>query len=264
MKKSYREPQIEEADVRALARMISEATALDVSVVEKRRHLMNSICRYLKADAWAWGHAAEMTPGKLPVYVAMLSGGFSEEQWASFLTVQTHPQMARISAPVALELAEKKRHLTRSLPSLVPIPEFLKMEVAELWQRSGVYPLFISFYPLPNGIHSGIALYRKCGGPWATEREIRLGHILMSEVPWLHQHDSTDAVMTDVPRLALRQRLVLELLLNGHSRKFIAGHMKISINTVAGYVRDIYRFFNVTSQPQLVRRFFRGDGGDVG
>ncbi len=60
----------------------------------------------------------------------------------------------------------------------------------------------------------------------------------------------------------MRQRLALELLLHGHSRKSIAENMQISINTVSGYIRDIYRFFKVTSQPQLVRRFFQGDGGD--
>ena len=255
--------QLANSDVRAIVRMIGEVATVRGSLTEKRRFLMERVCEYLQADAWAWGHAAKMEPGELPVYIAMLNGGFSERQWADFLKVQTHPEMAAISAPVAQALKVHRRHTTRTLQDLIDIPDFLQLEVARLWQISGFYPLFISFYPLANGILSGVALYRKCGGPWATERETRIFHVLASEISWLHTHESSDEVLAEVPRLALRQRLALELLLNGHSRKSIASHMEISLGTASGYVRDLYRVFHVTSQSQLVRRFFRGDGGDA-
>ncbi len=70
-------------------------------------------------------------------------------------------------------------------------------------------------------------------------------------------------MLASVPRLPVRQRLTLEFLLQGQSRKAMAREMEISINTVSGYVRDIYRLFGVNSQAQLVSRFFRGDGGDA-
>ena len=62
--------------------------------------------------------------------------------------------------------------------------------------------------------------------------------------------------MTNVPELFPKQRIVLNLLLDGLDRKSIASHMGISKNTVAAYAREVYRHFGVHSQPQLIRRFF--------
>jgi DNA-binding CsgD family transcriptional regulator len=255
-------PQIDDDDVRAMVRLIGETCALKGNLTQRRRHLMTGLCRLLRADAWAWAQAAEMNPARLPVYVGITHGGFTEEKFARFLKVQTHPDMIWMTAPVSQEIQDTKRHVTRSLQHIVPIPEFMKAEVSGLWRESGVYPILVSFYPQPDGIISAIGIYRQCGREWATDREVRIAHILMAELAWLHVHESPETVLSGVPRLSVRQRLALELLLHGHSRKSIAENMQISINTVSGYIRDIYRFFQVSSQPQLVRRFFRGDGGD--
>ena len=66
-----------------------------------------------------------------------------------------------------------------------------------------------------------------------------------------------------VPTLSAQMRLVLEMLLQSYSRKFIADHMGISIHTVSGYIKEIYRHFLVHSHAELLRRFFHGDGGDL-
>ena len=65
-----------------------------------------------------------------------------------------------------------------------------------------------------------------------------------------------------MPRLTPRARVVLNMLLDGRSRKGIAGHLGIRENTVAGYQKDIYRHFQVNSHAALMRRFQTGDGGD--
>ena len=259
-----RELHLADTDVRAIVRLISSTCGLEGNLTQRRRHFMAGLCRLLKIDAWAWGQAASMEPGQLPVYVGLLHGGFSEHQFARFLNVQTHADMAWMTAPICRELQETRRHVTQSMQRVVPIPEFLATEVSAQWRESGVYPTIVSFYPQADGIISAVGMYRRCGAAWATEREVRIAHILLSELAWLHVHQSPEAVLADVPRMSARQRLLLELLLQGQSRKFIAGQMGISINTVSAYARDIYRNFNVTSQPQLVRRFFRGDGGDKG
>ena len=254
---------LSEADVRAMVRLLGENCALDGNINDKRRHLMAGLCRLVKSDAWVWGQAAEMNPNRLPVYIGLIYDGFSEDSFARFLTVQTHPDMTWITAPICRDLQETKKHLTRTLERLVSPSRFAACEVNALWRKSGVFPRIVTFYPLPDGIISAMGLYRQCDREPCTEREAKMVHIVTSEVPWLHVHESPEAVLTTVPRLPVRQRLALELLLQGHSRKTIAEDMDISINTVSGYVRDIYRFFGVTSQSQLVRRFFRGDGGDT-
>ena len=246
-----------------MVRLLGENCALDGTISDKRRHLMTGLCRLVNGHAWGWAMAAELDPERQPVYIGFIHGGFSEETFARYLKVQTHPDMIWATASLCRELEEKKTHLTRSAQQVFSFEKFLKAPIGKLWQECGIYPGLISFYPLPDGFFSGIAVYRKCEEERFGERERKIAHIMMAEVPWLQVNQSPETVLANVPRLPVRQRLALELLLQGHSRKTIAEDMDISINTVSGYVRDIYRFFGVTSQSQLVRRFFRGDGGDV-
>ncbi len=56
--------------------------------------------------------------------------------------------------------------------------------------------------------------------------------------------------------LVPRHRTVLNLLGDGWNRKKIVGHLGISLNTVHGYVKDIFKHFGVHSQPELL-------GGDL-
>jgi DNA-binding NarL/FixJ family response regulator len=66
-----------------------------------------------------------------------------------------------------------------------------------------------------------------------------------------------------VPELSPRLWLVHEMLLQSYGRKEIADHLGLSMHTVSGYMKEVYRHFDVQSHAQLVARFFRGDGGDV-
>jgi DNA-binding CsgD family transcriptional regulator len=40
--------------------------------------------------------------------------------------------------------------------------------------------------------------------------------------------------------------------------------MNISVNTAQGYIKEIYRFFAVNSQAELMNRFLQGNGRDLG
>jgi DNA-binding CsgD family transcriptional regulator len=57
--------------------------------------------------------------------------------------------------------------------------------------------------------------------------------------------------------LSPRLRETLECLLDGASEKSIAGRLRISPHTVHGYVKLIYRHFQVKSRAQLLSRWVR-------
>jgi DNA-binding CsgD family transcriptional regulator len=245
-----------EKDVRAIVRLLGETCTKDGTLNEKKHSLMAGLGRLLDSQAWAWVHAVEMKPGELPVYAAYISGGFSEEALARFIKIQTHPDMARLSTSLSVALQGRTRPLTRTLQQLMPIEDFYTAEVAEEWRACGIYPRALHFYPLADGTFSGIAIYRDCDKPVLTPREAKLAHVILSSVPWLHAaQGAAGEQTTQVPNLPVRERLVLELLLQGYSRKAIASTMGISINTVAGYAKNIYRFFNVASHGELSRLF---------
>jgi DNA-binding CsgD family transcriptional regulator len=108
-----------------------------------------------------------------------------------------------------------------------------------------------------------IGLYRHHGKAEFTAREVRIAHIILTEVTWLHEQGWPDDRGVDVPKLSRRQRLALNLLIQGLSRKQIAEAMKISAHTAQGYIKDVYRIFNINSQAALMSRFLQGNGRDV-
>ncbi|MEI9997745.1 MAG: LuxR C-terminal-related transcriptional regulator [Verrucomicrobiota bacterium] len=81
-------------------------------------------------------------------------------------------------------------------------------------------------------------------------------------MPWLHEQGWPEDRGATVHQLARRQRMALNLLIAGQGRKQIADHMKISVNTVHEYIKDIYDFFGVHSQAELMSRFYEGNGHD--
>lgn len=68
--------------------------------------------------------------------------------------------------------------------------------------------------------------------------------------------------MASVPNLSSQRLLVLNLLLEGRTRKEIAATLSLSVNTVATYQKSIYLHFGVNSHASLMHRFHHGDGGD--
>lgn len=82
--------------------------------------------------------------------------------------------------------------------------------------------------------------------------------MVLGEVRWLHMSGWGDAPASVMLNLSPRQKTVLNLLLNGLGRKQIAQHLKIKDNTVAGYTKEIYRVYEVRSQPELMRKFMSG------
>jgi DNA-binding CsgD family transcriptional regulator len=256
---------LDKKDVRAMVRLLGDTCLVEGSINQKKKFLMAGLCELLDIQAWAWVHAVEMTPGKLPVYVAYIHGGFSEEILPAFVRIQSHPDMAFFSTTICRELIGRTGPISRTLQQIVDLKGFATAEVARDWKACGIDPRLLFFYPLADGTFSGLAIYRSTGKPLFTEREARMAHILLSEVPWLHERQGAEAEQAiQVPQLPRQQRLVLELLLQGCSRKTIASTMNVSINTIAGYAKKIYAYFGVTSHAQLINRFFLGNGGEVG
>ena len=217
----------------------------------------------LKVDAWVWTHAVGFEPGELPVYAGYTYGGFSKDEFARFLKINFHPDMARLTAPLAADLQEKKCAITRTISQVAPPDVFMSSPVVPMWEDCGYFPHLLFIYPADDGTAAGTALYRREARRYFTEREARIAHIVLTEIKWLHYAPKKGQHLERVLTLSGRQRIVLEMLLMGGSRKFIADQLGISVNTVSGYIREIYRFYRVNTHGELIHRFFHGDGNDI-
>ena len=254
---------LEEADVRRMVRLVGEVVAVPGGHAEKKRFLMDGLCQMVDADPWVWGLSCQREPGKPQVYVNFVKGGFTEETYIKFLEALEHPDMPRLTARYFQELSEKSDHLTRARQQVIDPQVFQQSSADAAWKAANIGPVILSMRPLDLTSSSTIGLYRAYDKPEFSPRESRIAHIVLTEVPWLHLQGWPEDRGISVPRLSRRQRLTLSLLTLGQSRKQIAHHMNISVHTAQGYIKDIYKFFRVNSQAELMNRFHQGNGSDV-
>ncbi|MCB1134259.1 MAG: helix-turn-helix domain-containing protein, partial [Verrucomicrobiae bacterium] len=156
-----------------------------------------------------------------------------------------------------------RRGFTRRSQDFVPPSWWDSQEPSFLlWKQADIRSFMLSAWPLKNGGFSGIGLYRNAERPEFDERECRIAHILLSEIPWLHAAGEPEGDDRGLFPLTPKQRTTLNLLIQGWPREKIACHLAISANTLHGYVKNLFRHFRVSSQSELIARFRIGDGGD--
>lgn len=237
--------------------LLGDVAALPGGHAEKKQFLMDGLCRLIHADVWTWTLACQFEPNKPPVYVGYAHGGFSQERFAKYLTAVEDPSTQVATFPFITEFQAKGAHHTRHLDELAEGQCQLFIEQSPLWRAVGLKTSVFSAYPLDDRCVSAIAIFRNLGAGLFTRRESLIAHIILSEIPWLHEQGWPEDRGVKVPHLSPRKRLILNFLLDNRSRKEIADDIGISVNTVGAYINEIYRHFRVQSHAELIKRFFR-------
>ncbi len=250
------------SDVRAIVRLLGEVIVARRDFSATKRCLAEGICALVGADAWTWSLGCYAEPDAQPVYLGVAHGGFDAARYAQLLLAAGHPDMAWTSARLLREMREKGAHVTRRRQQIVDDATFLASGVHAHLAAADIGPFIFSLRPIDERATSTISIFRRREAPPFSEREVRIVHILLSELPWLHEQGWPADRGVSVPRLSPRLRLVLNLLLDGRTRKQMATSLSLSEYTVAQYQRAVYRHFGVRSHATLLRRFQMGDGGD--
>ncbi|MGD7651831.1 MAG: helix-turn-helix transcriptional regulator, partial [Verrucomicrobiales bacterium] len=196
-------------------------------------------------------------------FTILLKGGFTDQQFAQYVQIQDHPEMVMLNAPLMEEFCRQPRHITRHRGQLDPDNQFDQTEVHALWKNADIGPLILSMRPVGEAKNSAILLARRWHKPEFSDRENRIAHILLSEVPWLHQDSWPNHPTDQAANLSPRLNTITNLLLQGNSRKQMAAELDLSIHTVNEYVKHVYHLFGVHSQSALIHKFIKGDGGDL-
>ncbi len=251
-----------EDDVREIVRLLGDVAGLEESFSVKRNWLMNGLAKLIQADYWAWSMFGEIDTSKNPSHTIFLHGGFTEEQFAKYLQLQEHPDLQWMTAPFLQELTNSKNHITRLQQQMVAEEKLAAAPIMPLLAGADLGPIVLSGRTTESGQISVISLFRKIGRPLFDPREAKIAHILLSEVTWLHELAWPKHPRSDISALTPRLRTILGFLLLGKGRKQIADTTDLSIHTVNDYIKAIYESFDVHTQPELIRRFTEGDGGD--
>lgn len=251
---------LEESDVRAIIRILGEVAAMESSPESQRTFIMKELAALIGADTWIWAVAPLLEPDKQPVYVYQQTYGLDEARMSQFLQAVEHPDTGAMTTPLARALNEAGGQVTRYLEQIVSRERFEQSPAFPVWKAANVGTLILSIRPLPGWGISCIGFYRAVEAPGFTERESRIAHIVLSEVPILHEAGMPHFEARTTPQLSPRCRLIMNQLVHGMARKNIADHLGLSVNTVHGYTKEIFRHFNVHSQSELIARFTHGDG----
>jgi len=255
-------PHLPEQDVRSLVRILGEVVAMKPEPDAQRIRLMNGLAALLGTDTWVWGVAPLLDPGKQPVYLYQHTAGFDKIRMSRYLAAVEHPDSAEMTTPLAAALMSAASQVTRNLTQIVTPARFASSPAHPYWVAADIGPILITLRPIPGYGISCIGFYRSVGEPMFTERDCRIAHIALNEVPLLHEAGMPHAATKTLPQLPPRCRLMINQLVQGLSRKDIADHLGLSINTVHSYTKIIFKHFSVHSQAELIARFSRGDGRD--
>ncbi|RYD79417.1 MAG: LuxR family transcriptional regulator [Verrucomicrobiaceae bacterium] len=260
---------VDEKDARAMVRLVAEVAALRGDHTASKRYLMNGLRELAGADSWVWA-LGYLDPTRPPVYASYLHEGFDDERFARYLQAIEHPGMKVLTGPFTRELMERGTQHTRTREQIDEIRrsqhgdmpgDAAAIAVAnECLLAADISSLIVSARPLNEECVSIIGLYRRPEQAAFSERDRKVAHILLTEAFWLHAEGWPEDFGAKTPELSRPRRLVLNLLLEGHSRKMIADQLSLSIHTVSDYVKDIYSNFKVQSHAELMRRFTRGAG----
>lgn len=255
---------MELADVRAVVQLIGDIAALDAPLADRRRELMDRLTELVNATGWMWTTSTGFRPGQTPMTVGWLYGGFTERQAGMIMEASQDTEYPMPENPPMIESLKDWKHVTRSRRDFIGDDAFYRHPQWELYRKPcGSDHYLFSLYPINKDYLSGIGIHRQPGEPDFTTRERRIVHVVTSEVRWLHRSDLPEDLREDPLDLTPRSRVVLGQMLQGWNRKQIAASLGISPTTTAGYQKQIYRHFNVSSQAQLLARFIAGDGGDA-
>lgn len=246
---------LEEGDVRSIIRLLGEVAVDNEGLIEKKRHLMDGMCKLVKVDTWVWGLGCQIEVGGPQIYVSFLHEGFDEARFAKFLLALEHPDSGDLAAKFYQNVSVGSGQVTMRREEIDPNYGREFPEAAACWEQADIGSLIMSSAPLDEDSISSIGLYRHVSDEPFSERDRMIVHVLLSEIPWMHLQGWPEDRGAQVPKLYPRQRIVLNLLLEGMARKQIAEHMSITENTVSGYVKGIYSHFNVGSHAELMSKF---------
>ena len=248
--------EINERNLRDICRLLGDIALLNSPIDNKRRVLLDGLSELVEADGWIWTCAAVDPERNCPVPMSFLFGGVNKQQVAALLDSFSDTSTADPCNEPLAALVSEGHHVVRTRRQLTDDDTWYNSDYTKTYfLRHGIEDPMYAITPLSDQSYSAVCLFRFTGRPPFSERQRRIVNIVTTEVRWLGNSSlparHSEAVFGLTPRL----RSVLALLIDGQTCNEIAGLYHLSPHTIKGYIRDIYRHFNINSQIALIRLF---------
>jgi DNA-binding CsgD family transcriptional regulator len=243
-------------DFRVITSLLSKIAILSDSLDQKRRMLITGLAELVEADGWIWTTGRVDPVSQSPMQTNMLFGGLTDHQLAALLDSPSDTKNPSPCDRPLAALVAKGSHFVRTRQQLIDDETwYVNANTKTYFLDHGIDHHMYAITPFKEPGFSGIGFFRHTERPPFSEQQRQVVHMVTSEVQWLSENTLPEEHGTAVEQLTPRLRSVLPLLLDGCLCKEIAKLLHLSPHTIKGYIRDIYRHFDVNTQIGLIRHF---------
>lgn len=242
-------------DIRRVNAMIEQVAELGADPDIWRPHLMDQTRQLLRARVAISMDCTNASPTTIPQLIDPLDIGWEERDHRRLHEYFTSGEVTTDPSAIALfGTHERIRFLTATRRALTGDREwYASPTVSEARHGANVDDFVSSSVALAPHVLQGSIYYRDWGDtPFSAKdrRLLRYAHLCLLR----RLRDSALAQRRIAAEFDLSPRLkqTFQLLLGGDGVKKIADELGVSLHTVNGYVKTVYRRFNVRSRVELI------------
>jgi DNA-binding CsgD family transcriptional regulator len=225
---------------------------------DRREATLKLLVDSFEADKahWAWGRGD--ASGKIVSPLGIIMVGYEDNERIEFQRMATHPRMEQeFRQPIVRRMGNRLRDSV-SKYELMTSEQWSTSIMRECFEQMGMDSWLHSLRFANEHVWSNMLILRRKGKPEFSASDAAFLDFAMEAIPFLHATVEEVDSPEKIHRLTPRQRTVMTLLLDGHSRKKIASRLEVSPDTVNDHIKAIFREFHVSSSTELAAIFLRG------
>jgi DNA-binding CsgD family transcriptional regulator len=202
---------------------------------------------------------------------AFLQFACAASEHVNWNLVEGEPRLALLQLALALARFGKGSRARRYVAQFGESANFQSLSALRDDPRADIYRRHVDAVVAGvSGDPSALAALEDVRRSWAgigyhwraleAEQDIKcVAKALVQEQTAAPAFSTAAALSSDEPHMTEEQRRLMRLVLEGRSRKEIAAHLNLSINTVRNYLSVLYRLFRVSTRSELIVRCIKDE-----
>lgn len=250
-------------DLAKVVHLLGEIAVLGDDYLSKKKFLISGLCQLVRADSWVWALGRWSDDQSAPEYSGFLHSGFSYDEFGYLIATVEHPDNEVLCADWVAEVSRGKGVVTAMKDELDTTGLVDRSELKALLDQAGIKDAIISGVATSGWAMSSFGFYRRGEKGKFTQRDKAMVDLVLSGVSWLHRTGWEKVEDLETVKLYPQYKRVLNLLLAGLGKKEIANQMGLAESTVATYMREVYKYYDVSSQALLMRKLSIKNSSEV-
>jgi DNA-binding CsgD family transcriptional regulator len=228
-------------------------------LLDRRTKLLERLVKLTSAagGSWNWGVATDSAQSIAPV--VSIEAGLSDSEMTALINTGLDATMfEEFRVPIMQRIQARSLPLaTTARTDLFDDEAWKKTRMVANLNAGGLEEWLHSVRYSGEETWSSLFLMRRKGEAPFHSDDRQLIDLAMANIPWLGATLENTLPAESTVELTSRQRVVLLLQLDGHSRKQIASRLEISVDTVGDHIKKIHEHFDVSSAGELAALFLR-------